>query len=100
MKLEFIPRACPLCGGDDFQILAEATIDEGRLTDSAFASRKLPEYMHSRMVECHLCGMLYADPMLRPETLADAYRASPHRLLFKAPRKRCHRHGKLVVAQR
>jgi SAM-dependent methyltransferase len=74
MKLEFIPRACPLCGGDDFQILAEATIDEGRLTDSAFASRKLPEYMHSRMVECNLCGMLYANPVLRPETLADAYK--------------------------
>jgi hypothetical protein len=52
MKLEFIPRACPLCGGDDFQVLAEATIVEGRLTDSAFASRKLPEYMHSRMVDC------------------------------------------------
>ena len=74
MKLEFIPRACPLCGGDDFQVLAEATIDEGRLTDSAFASRKLPEYMHSRMVECNLCGMLYANPVLRPETLADAYK--------------------------
>jgi SAM-dependent methyltransferase len=74
MKLEFIPRACPLCGGDDFQVLAEATIVEGRLTDSAFASRKLPEYMHSRMVECNLCGMLYANPVLRPETLADAYK--------------------------
>jgi hypothetical protein len=44
----------------------EATIDEGRLTASAFASRKLPEYMHSRMVECNLCGMLYANPVLRP----------------------------------
>ena len=74
MKLEFIPRACPLCGGDDFHVLAEATIVEGRLTDSAFASRKLPEYMHSRMVECRLCGMLYANPVLRPETLADAYK--------------------------
>ena len=74
MKLEFILRACPLCGADDFKVLAEATIDEGRLTDSAFASRKLPEYMHSRMVECNLCGMLYANPVLRPETLADAYK--------------------------
>jgi SAM-dependent methyltransferase len=74
IKLEFIPRRCPLCGGDDFQVLAEATIDEGKLTESAFASRKLPEYMHSRMVECNLCGMLYANPVLRPETLADAYK--------------------------
>lgn len=74
MKLEFIPRACPLCGGDDFRVLAEATIDEDKLTDSAFASRKVPEYMHSRMVECNLCGMLYANPVLRPETLEGAYK--------------------------
>jgi SAM-dependent methyltransferase len=26
------------------------------------------------MVECNLCGMLYANPVLRPETLADAYK--------------------------
>jgi hypothetical protein len=74
MKLEFIPRRCPLCGGDDFQVLAEATIDEGKMTVSAFVSRKLPEYMHSRMVDCNLCGMLCANPVLRPETLADAYK--------------------------
>ena len=54
--------------------MAEATLDEGRLTASAFASRKLPEYMHSRMVECNLCGMLYANPVLRQEDLADAYK--------------------------
>jgi SAM-dependent methyltransferase len=74
MKLDFIPRACPLCGGGDAEVLVEATIDEGRLTKSAFASRKLPEYMHSRMVECNVCGMLYANPVLRQETLADAYK--------------------------
>lgn len=74
MKLDFIPRVCPLCGGEDARVLVEATLDEGRLTASAFASRKLPEYMHSRMVECNLCGMLYANPVLRQETLADAYK--------------------------
>jgi SAM-dependent methyltransferase len=74
MKLEFIPRACPLCGGEDARVLAEATLDEGKLTASAFASRKLPEYMHSRMVECNLCGMLYANPVLRQEDLVDAYK--------------------------
>ena len=74
MKLDFIPRTCPLCGGEDAQVLVEATLDEGKLTASAFASRKLPEYMHSRMVECNLCGMLYANPVLRQETLADAYK--------------------------
>ena len=74
MKLDFVPRTCPLCGGDDAHVLTEATLDEGKLTMSAFASRKLPEYMHSRMVECNACGMLYANPVLRPESLADAYK--------------------------
>ena len=74
MKLDFIPRACPLCGGENAKVLVEATLDEDRLTASAFASRKLPEYMHSRMVECNLCGMLYANPVLRQEILADAYK--------------------------
>jgi SAM-dependent methyltransferase len=54
--------------------MVEATLDEERLTASAFASRKLPEYMHSRMVECNGCGMLYANPVLRQETLAEAYK--------------------------
>jgi SAM-dependent methyltransferase len=74
MKLDFVPRACPLCGGEDAKVLVEATIDEAKLTASAFASRKLPEYMHSRMVECRLCGMLYANPVLRQEALAEAYK--------------------------
>jgi SAM-dependent methyltransferase len=73
MKLDFIQRTCPLCGGEDATVMAEATIDERKLTASAFASRKLPEYMHSRMVECRLCGMLYANPVLRQEALAEAY---------------------------
>lgn len=74
MKLDFIPRACPLCGGEDARVMVEATLDEARLTASAFASRKLPEYMHSRMVECNGCGMLYANPVLQPEALAEAYK--------------------------
>jgi SAM-dependent methyltransferase len=74
MRLEFVPRSCPLCGGEDARVIVEATLDEGRLSASAFASRKLPEYMHSRMVECNGCGMLYANPVLRQETLAKAYK--------------------------
>src|SRR5882757_1183087 len=74
MKLDFVPRACPLCGGEDATVVVEATLDEGRLTASAFASRKIPEYMHSRMVECKGCGMLYANPVLQQESLAEAYK--------------------------
>jgi SAM-dependent methyltransferase len=74
MKLDLLPRFCPLCGSADAKVFAEATLDETKLSSSAFASRKLPEYMHSRMVECTSCGMLYANPVLQPDSLADAYK--------------------------
>ena len=74
MKLEFVPRSCPLCGSTDFTVFAESNVDERKLTTSAFASRKLPEYMHARMVECKACGMLYANPALRQENLSTAYK--------------------------
>jgi SAM-dependent methyltransferase len=74
LNLTLFPRNCPLCGSNDFKVFAESTIDERKLTSSTFASRKLPEYMHPRMVECNACGMLYANPALQQETLGEAYK--------------------------
>jgi SAM-dependent methyltransferase len=74
LNLSQFPRNCPLCGGNDFKVFAESTIDERKLSSSTFASRKLPEYMHPRMVECNACGMLYANPALQQETLGEAYK--------------------------
>ena len=74
MNLEFVRRDCPLCDGSDYAVFAESNIDERKLTASAFASRKLPEYMHFRMVECKSCGMLYANPAPRQEILGEAYK--------------------------
>lgn len=44
-----------------------------KLGDYAFASRKIPEYMHYRLVECPSCGLLYANPLPTLKTLAQAY---------------------------
>ncbi len=74
MKLNFTPRACPLCGSENVKVFAEASIDPEKLTNSAFASRKLPEYMHCRMVECTSCRMLYASPALEQDVLGNAYK--------------------------
>jgi 2-polyprenyl-3-methyl-5-hydroxy-6-metoxy-1,4-benzoquinol methylase len=74
LNLTLFPRNCPLCGCNDFSVFAESTIDERKLTSSTFASRKLPEYMHPRMVECNACRMLYANPALQQETLGEAYK--------------------------
>ncbi|HXP91851.1 MAG TPA: class I SAM-dependent methyltransferase [Candidatus Binatia bacterium] len=50
--------------------------DPERLTLAAFSSRKLPEYMHFRLMRCRRCDLVYATPVPSPETLAAAYRTA------------------------
>ena len=72
---EWVNRSCPLCGSADrSRIVAESNIDLTKLNEFAFASRKMPEFMHSRLIECPHCGLLYGSPVLSPEALANAYR--------------------------
>src|SRR5262249_20454614 len=75
VTLSLESRACPLCGQrDEGRLFAEANVDLERLDCFAFASRKLPEYMHWRLTECRRCDLLYADPAPPPEALAALYR--------------------------
>jgi SAM-dependent methyltransferase len=75
VKATWVDRACPLCGSvDQSHVVAESNIDLTKLDNFAFASRKKPEYMHPRLIECPSCSLLYGSPVLSPETLADAYR--------------------------
>src|SRR3954447_9752179 len=68
-------RACPICGTRDRgRLFAEANVDAEALGRFAFASRKLPEYMHWRLVACRRCDLLYADPAPSPEDLSSLYR--------------------------
>jgi SAM-dependent methyltransferase len=77
LQAEWVDRVCPLCSSaDTSHVFAEANIDLSKLDGFAFASRKLPEYMHPRLIECSGCGILYGSPVLSPETLAAAYRAA------------------------
>jgi SAM-dependent methyltransferase len=72
---EWTGRVCPLCGSSrESRVFAESNIDLKELTEFAFASRKLPEYMHPRLVGCAECGMLYGNPVLSPGTLSNLYR--------------------------
>jgi SAM-dependent methyltransferase len=67
-------RSCPVCGSrDQSRKVYRANFDESRLDEFAFASRKLPEFMHLSLVECPECRLLYASPALTPEFLAGAY---------------------------
>jgi len=69
-----IKRPCPLCGSrDDSHVFAEANYDLEKLDGFAFASRKIPEYMHYRLVKCPSCDALYSSPIPEPEMIEKAY---------------------------
>jgi SAM-dependent methyltransferase len=56
-------RLCPVCGSGSGRELAPAAVDAGALDEYAFASRKFPEFMHHRLVECGVCDLVYASPV-------------------------------------
>jgi SAM-dependent methyltransferase len=75
---EWAERACPVCGSREAgRLFADSTIDLDRLDAFAFASRKLPEYMHPRLIDCG-CGLLYANPALAPEALGALYQTASY----------------------
>lgn len=69
-----VARPCPVCGSDDASnLFAEANFDTGKLDKYAFASRKMPEYMHHRLISCPDCDLLYANPVPTIDSLSQAY---------------------------
>lgn len=72
--MEMIKRACPICGSiDDSNVFADADFDFARLDRFAFASRKMPEYMHYRLISCPRCDLLYANPLPPEEVVVSGY---------------------------
>jgi SAM-dependent methyltransferase len=73
-KIKMVHRACPVCGSkDESRVFAEENINRQELGDYAFASRKMPEYMHYRLVVCPGCDLLYASPLPTLSALSEAY---------------------------
>jgi SAM-dependent methyltransferase len=73
LNLELFARNCPICETNNAVEFAPANFDLSRLDTFAFASRKRPEFMHYRLVECRTCDVLYANPAPSPDALAKAY---------------------------
>ena len=74
---ELTERGCPICGSsDDGRIFATERLDFEALDEHSFASRKRPEHMRLRLVECPRCDLAYASPAPAPEALARAYDAA------------------------
>jgi SAM-dependent methyltransferase len=68
-------RCCPICGPRAApSLVAAANVRVDALDQFAFASRKLPEYMHWQLWECRRCDLVYADPAPGPDQLAGLYR--------------------------
>ena len=71
----WVERDCPICGTQtQSSLFAESNVRAEELDHFAFASRKLPEYMHARLLACASCDMLYASPALDGKVLADCYK--------------------------
>ncbi len=69
-----VRRACPVCSSrDESKVFAEENYDPARLDEFAFASRKIPEYMHYRLVVCPGCNLLYANPLPTLKAISEAY---------------------------
>jgi SAM-dependent methyltransferase len=69
-----LDRPCPLCGDNSSSVLfAEARINQEQLGQFAFASRKLPEYMHHRLQLCRTCDVVFASPVPDVSELHAAY---------------------------
>lgn len=72
MTLDVVARRCPVCAATGGAAIA-ANLDAARIDRFSFASRKVPEYMHWRLVACLICDTLYADPAPSQEILEKAY---------------------------
>jgi len=76
MKFE---RSCPVCDAPASvgKLYIEENIDFSRLSNFSFASRKQPEYMSHRLVQCPSCDLVYVpQPPAQDELAAEYHRAA------------------------
>lgn len=73
-------RPCPVChtGSEKAILLFEKNIDPAKLSGLSFASRKEPEYMCHRLVQCPNCDLVYADQPPGEDELAHAYHTADY----------------------
>lgn len=71
-------RSCPVCntGSDKAKLFIDKNINLAKLSGFSFASRKEPEYMCHRLVQCPACDLVYADQPPGEDELAQAYHAA------------------------
>lgn len=75
-----ITRSCPVCNTSSAQarLFLEENLDRSRLSEFSFASRKVPEFMCHRLVQCPTCDLVYADRPPGEDELAQAYHTASY----------------------
>lgn len=73
-------RACPVCqtGDDQATQFFDNNIDPSKLTGFSFASRKTPEFMAHRLVQCPVCDLVYVSQPPSEAALAHAYHVADY----------------------
>jgi SAM-dependent methyltransferase len=56
----------------------QENLDRSRLSEFSFASRKVPEFMCHRLVQCATCDLVYADQPPGADALAQAYHTASY----------------------
>jgi SAM-dependent methyltransferase len=73
-KIKLVHRSCPVCSSkDQSNVYAKENYNFSEIDEYAFASRKMPENMHYRLIECPSCDILYSDPLPSLNHLAKSY---------------------------
>ena len=73
-------RSCPVCGtpAAAAKLFLEENIDSARLSAFSFASRKQPEFMCHRLVQCQACDLVYVPQPPGQDELAAAYHSADY----------------------
>jgi len=70
---------CPLCNSNSSTKLhAKANYNRDELDSYAFASRKIPEYMHHEIIECATCRLLFCVDIPDSATLHSLYKEAEY----------------------
>ncbi|MFZ2308000.1 MAG: class I SAM-dependent methyltransferase [Rhodoferax sp.] len=73
-------RACPVCQTDHHlaRLYLEDNIDPEKLSSYSFASRKTPEFMTHRLVQCPECDLVYVSQPPAEDELLNAYHVAAY----------------------
>ncbi|MDR2409147.1 MAG: class I SAM-dependent methyltransferase [Bacteroidales bacterium] len=72
-SVEIQERVCPVCGSKQYTLIAPEKIDRNLISQLSYSSRKIPEFMHLKLVLCSVCGLIYTPEPTSLEELKRLY---------------------------